>query len=614
MLMIPARTVGGLIHSSTIEDIEMDLAKVIEDFDRAVNVEALRRIKETGEHLLLVMVRSQLRHVEQELLLGRLKSVETNYHQDFCCMDGTREILLEQVIDWATKEPGQKQESNTYWIYGLPGIGKTSLAHSICARLHKGKHLAGAFFCRRDDASLSEPRNILPTLIYKLAIIFPLFRRLVAERLRNDPNLTPGSMNHTLLVELICDLPRPPNRTLVFVIDAVDECGDDLNHARILRALTDAAAHAPWLKIIITSRPEVNINRLFEALSHERYDLAADKEASSDLRIFAHIRFKRVASKRCLPPAWPELSLFDQVISRAAGLFIFIETIARALEQCEDPIEHLKATLEDSVGTGLTSLYGLYSSILKAQIVHSTAEFQKMIGVVLIAAPHRPLCEETIAEMAGVRLDLVKMWVMNLGSLLYQDKGAKGGIRVRHLSISDFFLSNDCHSNYHVDVQNANVGLGIACLNTMVDQLCFNICKLEDSRLTNADVDDLPSRIKENISDALQYSSLYWPNHLCFGANIGDQRVLGGLRKFFEGPYALFWIEVLSIMGRVSIGVPSLRRVTLAIVKVSTVQLPPVMGLPSKVILIWYRVLIRSLLKELRMFVGSSPLSGPQSR
>ena len=570
--MIPARTVGGLIDSSTMEDIESDLAKVIEDFDRAVNVEALRRMKETGEHSFLVMIYSQLLRVEQEALLERLEPVKTNYHQDFCCMDGTREMLLEQVIDWVTKEPGQK-ESNTYWIYGLPGIGKTSLAHSICARLHKENHLAGAFFCRRDDASLSEPRNILPTLIYKLAIIFPPFRRLVAQRLRNDPNLTPGSMNHTLLLELICDLPRPPKRTLAFVIDAVDECGDDLSHARILRALTDAAAHAPWLKIIITSRPEVDIHRLFDALvrsSHERYDLAADKEASSDLRIFADIRFERVASRRCLPLPWPELSLFDQVISRAAGLFIFIETIARALEQCEDPIEHLKATLEDSAGTGLKSLYGLYSSILKTQIVHSTAEFRQMIGVVLTAAPHRPLCEETIAEMAGVRLDLVKMWVMNLGSLLHEDEGANGGIRIRHLSILDFFLSDDCHSDYHVDLQNANVGLGLACLNIMVEQLCFNICKLEDSRLTNADVDDLPSRVKENIPDALQYSCLYWSNHLCFGANHGNQLLWESLRTFFGGPCALFWIEVLSVMGRVPIGVPSLRRVTLAIVKVST--------------------------------------------
>ena len=57
--MVAARTIGGLIGSSTIEEIESDLAKVIEDFDRAMNVEALRRIKETGEHSFLVIIHSQ---------------------------------------------------------------------------------------------------------------------------------------------------------------------------------------------------------------------------------------------------------------------------------------------------------------------------------------------------------------------------------------------------------------------------------------------------------------------------------------------------------------------------------------------------------------------------
>jgi hypothetical protein len=48
--MIAARTVGGLVHPPTIEEMERELNKVIEDFDRAVNVEALRLTKETGKH------------------------------------------------------------------------------------------------------------------------------------------------------------------------------------------------------------------------------------------------------------------------------------------------------------------------------------------------------------------------------------------------------------------------------------------------------------------------------------------------------------------------------------------------------------------------------------
>jgi hypothetical protein len=301
-------------------------------------------------------------------------------------MDGTRQSLLKQVIAWVTKED---DHSSTYWVYGLPGIGKTSLAHSICASLHKGKHLAGAFFCRRDDPNLSKPQNILLTLIYKLSTIFPLFRTVVAESLRNDPNLTPESMEYTLFHDLICKLPRPPSRTLVLVIDAFDESGDNRSRPRVLKVLADVAAQAPWLKVIITSRPEADIERFFNSLTpslYLRYDLATDGNATSDLRAFAQDRFSRVASERYLRSPWPEQSLFNGIVSRAAGLFIFIETISLALERCDDPTDLLKVALEDSAGTSLKSLYQLYSSILKARIVHNSA---KVLSVTMFAYYNR---------------------------------------------------------------------------------------------------------------------------------------------------------------------------------------------------------------------------------
>src|SRR5258708_6452287 len=203
-------------------------------------------------------------------------------------------------------------------------------------------------------------------------------------------------MNLSLFLDFLRSLPRHPKHTLVFVIDALDECGDYQSRPGILKTLIDAAAHAPWLKIIITSRAEVDIQDFFEApfarSLHLRYDLGADKQATSDLRIFAAKQFSRVASKRHLQSPWPEPSIFNKVISRAAGLFIFIKTVALALENCEDPTEFLNATLEESAGTGLESLYRLYSSILETRIAHSKVKFRSMIGVLLATAPYRPLC------------------------------------------------------------------------------------------------------------------------------------------------------------------------------------------------------------------------------
>ena len=48
MPITAARIIGG----PEIEEMERELTGVIEDFDRAVNVEALRRAKEAGKYLL----------------------------------------------------------------------------------------------------------------------------------------------------------------------------------------------------------------------------------------------------------------------------------------------------------------------------------------------------------------------------------------------------------------------------------------------------------------------------------------------------------------------------------------------------------------------------------
>ena len=516
----------------------------------------------------------RVERAERELLFRRLKPVSTNYHRKLCCMDGTRQSLLNQIMGWVANKSGQENvlQGNVYWVYGLPGIGKTSLAHSICASLHERNHLAGAFFCRRDDPNLSDPMNILPTFIHKLAILFPPFRTIVAKHLRDDPNFTHESMEGPLFFDFISSLPRHLERTLVFVIDALDECGDAQSRPRLLEILTSAAAQASWLKIIVTSRTEFDVEDFFGTLaqsSYLRYDLTTDQDASADLRTFTRGQFDLLALHRNLDTRWPKEPDLNRVVSRANGLFIFVKTLVFALKRCKDPEESLKAALQDPAVTGLESLFKRYSSILKAQKAPNTAEFQRMVGVILAASPYRALCEEKIAELAGVKLYLVKTWVNSLSSLLYRDEATNGGIRLRHMSVYDFFLSDRC--SYQMDVRGADVQLGIECLKVMTTQLRFNICKLDDSRLANTDVGDLPSRVKQYISDDLQYSCLHWLDHLCFPPANRDQRVLvlGGLKEFFEGLYPIFWVEVLSVMGMVTIGVPSLRQL-LSWIRVST--------------------------------------------
>ena len=52
LLMVAERTLGGLVRPEKIEEMDEELTKVIEDFDRAVNVETLHVAKETSKQTL----------------------------------------------------------------------------------------------------------------------------------------------------------------------------------------------------------------------------------------------------------------------------------------------------------------------------------------------------------------------------------------------------------------------------------------------------------------------------------------------------------------------------------------------------------------------------------
>ena len=158
-------------------------------------------------------------------------------------------------------------------------------------------------------------------------------------------------MKGSLLLDFIRSLPCRPEHNLVFVIDTLDKCGDSRSHPGILKVLTNVATQAPWFKIIITSRTEIDIQHFFDTLaqsSYLQYDLATDQDASADLRTFAQNQFDLVVSDWHLPKPWPEESDFNEALSWVNGLFIFIKTLVLALERCQDPTESLKAALQGS--------------------------------------------------------------------------------------------------------------------------------------------------------------------------------------------------------------------------------------------------------------------------
>ncbi|KIM23646.1 hypothetical protein M408DRAFT_332254 [Serendipita vermifera MAFF 305830] len=134
---------------------------------------------------------------ERDLLEERLDPIDNaSYQADRGCMEGTRIQVINDIFLWATRSLSQglsPEDSNpdgVFWMYGIPGIGKTAIAHSICHRLQESKQLGGT-------------KSVLPTLIYGLATIFGPYMNQMAQLLREDPEIKPqlcSSSMHSMSV------------------------------------------------------------------------------------------------------------------------------------------------------------------------------------------------------------------------------------------------------------------------------------------------------------------------------------------------------------------------------------------------------------------------------
>ncbi|CAE6534658.1 unnamed protein product, partial [Rhizoctonia solani] len=62
------------------------------------------------------------------------------------CTPGTRIDVLANLLSWVD---GASNNGGVYWLNGMAGTGKTTIAYSVCKELDSGLELAASFFCSR---------------------------------------------------------------------------------------------------------------------------------------------------------------------------------------------------------------------------------------------------------------------------------------------------------------------------------------------------------------------------------------------------------------------------------------------------------------------------------
>lgn len=504
--------------------------------------------------------------IAEDVLLQRLQPVLTLYEtgEDYVCLEGTRQSLLARAESWI-RQPNSSPE-HLFWVFGPAGTGKSAFANTIAQRLDVWNEVDLTFYrCERGDPALSDPVKLLASIAYRIACKHEEYRdRLLKALSKNDR--TPTALHSfrkqykQLLGDLLSDVAQP-SRPLLLVIDGLDACCHPPYLHEPAVCILELAEAVPWIKLLVTSihEPEQYITRTLSKDDTCVIDINEEEEATRDNKLFIRTRLAKLNLA----------THFDRVhglVQLARGQFFLCRTIFKYLQTSRNPRRDLENLLTEMAGQAEEEqLYHLYDCILDHAAQNDKYTQHVVLGIIYVSSANCPLSAEaissflqhdrhTVYEDSHSILSLTQ----KLHAVLSEQTDPRVPFRVRHPSFLSY-LCKKLDSGFFVKLSEIHELMATGCLKTLHRELRFNICSLEDSYRLNKDVPDLSKRIQEHISEVLQYSSLFWFDHvsLCDSTRIISS---ASVTSLVTSPKILHWLEVLSWLDALAEGVAILRR------------------------------------------------------
>ncbi|CAE6488541.1 unnamed protein product [Rhizoctonia solani] len=472
------------------------------------------------------------------------------YDPDQACMHGTRQAILNKIITWTQNRDNAEA---FMWISGQAGMGKTAIATSLCQRLDTMQALAGSFFFRHDDPDRNSPITLINNIIHEMAMQCPAYAHEVANAIRTNRKLCKAHFNlrYEGLVQKPLGRLRPLStpRMLVLVIDGLDECGDHDSRTRILQKLYDMSKLVPWLKIIITARPVGDIQQYFQDhFPHNTIVHLHDFNASSDIRAYLEDQLGELAQME----RWP-LDNISKLCVMAQGVFLWATATTKYIRSSTIPASSRIERILDNQKTPVVDCFdALYTRALDKAIDGNDDEtkdaYIRCIGAIIAISEREPLAVPDLQYLLFVagRIDQLTVGrvIRNLGPLLLVLDGRCA--RFHHSSFKEYITNASRSGDFFIELDQYEAEPATCCIKVMQRDLRFNICKLDTSHILNSEVLDLKLRIDTHIGPALKYACIHWIDHFIASPK---QALVAEIRKLFEGPQLMYWIEVLSILG-----------------------------------------------------------------
>ena len=475
------------------------------------------------------------------------------------CLWGTRSSILGEIERWSS----DFDKPSVYWLNGLAGTGKTTIAQTIAERLFADGWLGASFFCSRDFEDRSNLKFIFPTLAVQLAHRYPEFRSILVPLVRSDSTIARESLYNQMNKLIVRPLTKSAVSTVI-IIDALDECKDEEPASAILSVLGQFVSQIPNVKFFLTGRPEPRIREGFRlpllAPLTEVFVLhgVESDQVNSDIQLFFRRRFTELATRHGLD-GWPSEQQLGLLCERTAGLFVYAVASVKFIERKNgNPTKQLNRLLQadSSVFEGKTkfnadkTIDSLYLSILQEAFGDDDPEddpkIRSILGTVILAA--NPLSPSSIAILLGLDVEDVFPPLLSAHSLLILHEDVDQPVRSFHKSFPDFIVdpTRCTEQRFRVCPADHHTELVVGCLKLLDQELERNMCKLPDW-VINSEVDDMKDRIGQYIGQALEYACRSWHKHLVEATPASKPDIMPILHRFLERKF-LFWLEALSVL------------------------------------------------------------------
>ncbi|KAG8763615.1 hypothetical protein FRC11_000225 [Ceratobasidium sp. 423] len=528
----------GRNHAHIYAHAEEDVQDVIECYRRVHSI--FQKLQDTRFNRLHCVLEA-LHNSNEGTSLGRRT-----------CTPGTRKGVLLALMEWLE----DADQEALYYLNGMAGTGKTTIAQTLCAELQSRGRLGGSFFCSNALPKCRDVSRIIPTIAYQLAQASPEFASELSQVLELNADSQLQGLEAQFQKLFLLPLQSASKGCplgLTVVIDALDECEDQEGAGLIINMIL-AQPNLP-IKVLITSRPESTIRASLENKERHMCFKLSHLHNLDETTVKGDIRAYLEDELRHMPTPLTNAQL-DALVERSNPLFIYAATAVRYIRARNfsmNPDKRLALVLGASTATSGVKdieIYELYTAIVNSVFMDPALESwdkedRKAVLHAVICAPEPPTIP-VLADLLEMTPKQVESALDPLRSVLNVPLSSSDEtfVTVLHTSFREFVFSRQESEVFYCNEKQHHQSLARRCLSMIQDiEPPFNICALESSYVADDEVPHLLERINKAISPGLLYACLNWMAHLEIAGGLEDW---GQFDKFFTSSL-LSWMEILTL-------------------------------------------------------------------